>query len=208
MMITRASESCSRAPPRMGLTVGMPVRHAAVESGWLRRCLSLPDSSQGRSVLARGSDAVQSPAGCSAEFGRLEGGHDETFHPPCCALSCSDSSGGQGCKKGRLDGCLLPITLPVTVGLGENATSALNALVPVPASGGGAASLRSRLVDSYELVSVFDGCRSVEPQLIRMTLFRCSRLRTSSYLENRTCDQGRRVGGLDLHMDALVMCVG
>ena len=32
---------------------------------------------------------------------------------------------------------MLPITLPVTVGLGENATGALNALVPAPASGGG-----------------------------------------------------------------------
>jgi len=36
-----------------------------------------------------------------------------------------------------LDGCLFPITLPVTDGLGENAAGALNALVPVPASGGG-----------------------------------------------------------------------
>jgi len=39
--------------------------------------------------------------------------------------------------KRRLDGYLLPITLPVTVGLGENAIGALNALVPAPASGGG-----------------------------------------------------------------------
>ena len=32
---------------------------------------------------------------------------------------------------------MFPITLPVTDGLGENAAGALNALVPVPASGGG-----------------------------------------------------------------------
>jgi len=32
---------------------------------------------------------------------------------------------------------LFPITLPMTGGLGENAADALNALVPVPASGGG-----------------------------------------------------------------------
>jgi len=32
---------------------------------------------------------------------------------------------------------LFPITLPVTDGLGENAAGALNALVPVPVSGGG-----------------------------------------------------------------------
>jgi len=57
--------------------------------------------------------------------------------PSCYALPCSGSSGGQGCKKGRLDGCFLPITLPVTVGLGENAAGALNVLVPVPALGGG-----------------------------------------------------------------------
>ena len=53
-----------------------------------------------------------------------------------------------------------------------------------------AASLRSRHVDSYELVSVFDGCYSVEPQSIRTTLFPCSRLWTSSCLDNRTCDRG------------------
>ena len=40
-------------------------------------------------------------------------------------------------QKERLDGCWFPITLPVTDGLGENAAGALNALVPVPASGGG-----------------------------------------------------------------------
>jgi len=44
---------------------------------------------------------------------------------------------GDKAAKGRLDGCLLPITLPMTVGLGENVAGALNALVPVPASGGG-----------------------------------------------------------------------
>jgi len=32
---------------------------------------------------------------------------------------------------------MLPITFPATVGLGENTVGALNALVPVPTSGGG-----------------------------------------------------------------------
>ena len=32
---------------------------------------------------------------------------------------------------------MLHITLPVTVGFGENAAGALNALIPIPASGGG-----------------------------------------------------------------------
>ena len=40
-------------------------------------------------------------------------------------------------QKEQRDGCLFPITLPVTDGLGENAAGALNALVPMPASGGG-----------------------------------------------------------------------
>jgi len=54
-----------------------------------------------------------------------------------CALPYSGSSRGQGCKKGRLDGCLLPITLPVSVRLGKDVAGTLNALVPVPTSGGG-----------------------------------------------------------------------
>ena len=36
--------------------------------------------------------------------------------------------------------------------------------------------MRSRPFDSYELVSVFDDRRSVEPQSIRTMLFPCSRL--------------------------------
>jgi hypothetical protein len=50
--------------------------------------------------------------------------------------------------------------------------------------------LRSRPVDSYEPVSIFNGRCSVEPQLIRTTLFLCLRLWTPSYLDNRTCDRG------------------
>ena len=44
---------------------------------------------------------------------------------------------GKSCKKGGLDGCLLPIMFPMTVGLGENTPGALNALVSISASGGG-----------------------------------------------------------------------
>jgi len=69
---------------------------------------------------------------------------------------------------------LFPITLPVTDGLGENAVGALNALVPVPTSGGGrrpcARDLPIRtslfsystvagaraLVDSLDALSVFE----------------------------------------------------
>ena len=137
MMITRAPESCSCAPSWTGLSVAHLYVVAAAVSEWLRCRLSSPGSSLGRNMPARGSGAAQTFAEQSADFGRLEGGLDETFRPPCCALPYSDSFGGQGCKKERLDGCLFPITLPVTVRLGENAAGALNALVPVPASGGG-----------------------------------------------------------------------
>ena len=57
----------------MGLSVGTPVRRAAVALGWLRCCLSPPDSSQGRNAFARGSGAALNPADRSADFGRLEG---------------------------------------------------------------------------------------------------------------------------------------
>ena len=137
-MITRASESGSCAPSWIGLTVGTPVRRGCSRVRVVERCcLSPPDSSLGRNVSTRGSDAARSLADVSADFGRLEGSRDKTFRSSRCALPYSGSSGGQGCQKGRLDGCLLSITLPVTAGLGENATGALNALVPVPASGGG-----------------------------------------------------------------------
>ena len=43
----------------------------------------------------------------------------------------------------------------MTHGLGENATGALNALVPVPASGGGRRPCARALVDSQDALSVF-----------------------------------------------------
>ena len=71
-------------------------------------------------------------------------------------------------QKERQDGCLFTITLPVIDGLDENAAGALNALVPVPASGGRrcpcARGLPIRtslvagaraLVDSQDALSVF-----------------------------------------------------
>jgi len=57
----------------MGLTVDTPVLCAVVVSGWLRCCLSPPDSSQGRNAFARGSGAALNPDDGSADFGRLEG---------------------------------------------------------------------------------------------------------------------------------------
>jgi len=137
MMITRAPESCSCAPSWTGLSVAHLYVMATAASEWLRCRPSSSDPSLGRNMPARGSGAAQSLAEQSTDFGRLEGGLDGTFRPPHCALPCSGSFGGQGCKKERLDGCLFPITLPMTDGLGENAAGALNAQVPVPPSGDG-----------------------------------------------------------------------
>ena len=76
-------------------------------------------------------------------------------------------------QKERQDGCLFPITLPVTDGLGENTAGTLNALVLVPASGDGRRPCARRLpirtslfpystvagaralVDSQDALSVF-----------------------------------------------------
>jgi len=159
-MITCAPESCSSAPSWTGLSVARLYVVAAAASEWLRCRPSLSDPSLGRNMPAQGSGAAQSLAEQSADFGRLEGGLDGTFRPPRCALPCSGSFGGQGCKKERLDECLFPITLPMTDGLGENAAGALNALVPVPASGDGrrpcarGLSIRTSLF-SYSMVAVW-----------------------------------------------------
>jgi len=179
----------------------------AVTSGWLRYCLSPPDPSWGRNAFTRGSGAAQSPADRSTDFGRLEGGCDKTFRPSCCALRRSGSSGGQGCKKGRLDGYLLPITLPVTVGLGENAEGALNALVPVSASGG-----ERRPCARGLLIRMSQFPYSTVVVLASLGRFAQRSLRVRGYgrrlvLTIARAIGGRRVRGLDLRMGPLVICV-
>ena len=139
----------------------------------------------------------------SVDFGHLEGGRDETFRPPRCALSCSDSSGGQGYKKERLDGCLLRITLPVAVGLGGNAAGRIKCTGSRTHVRRRAASLRSRPADSYELVSVFKGHRSVEPQLIRTTLFPCLRPWSLSCFDDHVCDRGASSRGASIYVRVL-----
>ena len=131
-MITRAPKSCSCATSWTGLSVARLYVMAAAAPEWLRCCLLSPDSSLGRNTPARGSGAAQSFAEQSTDFGCLEGGLDGTFRPPRCALPCSGSFGGQGCRQERLDRCSFPITLPVTDWAG-----ALNALVSTHVSGGG-----------------------------------------------------------------------
>ena len=176
-------------------------------SGVVEALSFTPDSSLGRNVFARGSDAAQGLANRGADFGHLEGGRDMMSRLSHCALPYSGSSRGQGCKKERLDGCLFPITLPVTAGLGENAAGTLNALVPVPASGGGR---RPCSLGLLIRTSQFRIRRppSSQPWSIHTTFFPCSRLWSASCFGSRACKRGRRVGGLDLCTGPPVMSMG
>jgi len=92
--------------------------------------------------------------------------------------------------------------LPVTVGLGENTAGALNALVPVPASGGGRRPCArglpictspfpySMVADAPAWVNLLDAISVFEATVV----------------EDRAYDWvGRRVGGLDLRTDVLDM---
>jgi len=162
-MITRATESDFCTSSWIGSTVGTPVCRGFSGAGVVEALSFAVWLFSGRNTLARGSDTAQGLADGSADFRRLEGGRDETSRPPCCALSRSGSFGGQGYKKGWLDGGLLPITLPMTVGLGGNATGCIKCPGSRTHVRRRAALLRSRPTDSHELVSVFDGHRSVEP---------------------------------------------
>jgi len=173
----------------------------------LRCCLSPPDSSLGWNVFVRGSGAAHGLADRCADFGCLEGGRDATSRLSHCAWPYSGSSEGIKLRKGGLDGCSLPISFPVTVGLGENMAGALNALLPVPATGGGRRpcarglsirtshfrirwSLSSRAsVDSHDPFFVFEA-------MVGVVLW-YSRVRA-----------GRRVRGPDLCMGPLVMSIG
>jgi len=92
----------------------------------------------------------------------------------------------------------------VTGGLGENATSALNALVPVPASGGGrrlcarCLPIRSSLFP-YSTVA---GARALVDSQDALSMFEATVVedRAYSWVE-------RRVEGLDLRTDTLDMCI-
>ena len=68
------------------------------------------------------------------------------------------------------------------------------------------ASLRSRPVDSYKLVSVFDGYRLVDPRLIRTTLSPCSRLWVSSCSVDHIRDPGASSRGASIYTRVLSSC--
>ena len=86
--------------------------------------------------------------------------------------------------------------------LGENATGALNALVPVPASGGGRRPCAQRLPIRSSLFpySTVAGARTLIDSQDALSVFE------TMAVEDRTYDRvERRVGGLDLHTGILVM---
>jgi len=86
----------------------------------------------------------------------------------------------------------------VTSVLGENATSALNALVPVPASGGGRRPCARRLPSRSSLFpySTVAGARALTNSLDALSVFE------AAVIDDRTRDWAeRRVGGLELCTD-------
>ena len=88
--------------------------------------------------------------------------------------------------------------------LGENATGALNALVPASASGGGRRPCARRLSvrSSLFLYSTVAGARALIDSLDVLSVFEATVVddRTRDWLE-------RRVGGLDLRTGNLVMYI-
>ena len=93
----------------------------------------------------------------------------------------------------------------MTCRLGENAAGALNALVPVPASGGGRRPCARRLPIRSSLFpySTVVDARALIDSLDALTVFE------AAVVDDRTCDWvERRVGGLDSRTGFLVMHVG
>ena len=141
----------------------------------------------------------------NSSLGCLEGVPIRRFVLVSYVLTCPGLFGWGRLQKERWDGCLFPITLPVTSVLGGKMAGALNALALVRVSGGGqcpcarrfptrsslfpystAASTRP-LIDSLDAISVFeaadvDGCVYVRPE--------------------------HRVEGLALCTDSFVTCIG
>ena len=94
--------------------------------------------------------------------------------------------------------------LPVTGVLGENATDALNALVPVPASVGGRRPCARRLLirSSLFLYSTVAGARALIDSLDALSVFEVA------VIDDHTHDWvERRVGGFDLRTSNLVMYI-
>jgi len=71
-----------------------------------------------------------------------------------CWVVLFSNSEDKARKSGDLTGACSPITLPVTIELGESMLVALNALAPVLAIGGG----ECFCADSLDALFVIDGC--------------------------------------------------
>jgi len=107
-------------------------------------------------------------------------------------------------QKERRDGCLFPITLPVTGVLGENANGTLNALVPVLASGGGRRPCARRLPIRLSLFpySMVASARVLIDLLDALSVFE------AAVIDDRSHDWvERRVGGLNLRTGNLLMYI-
>jgi len=99
---------------------------------------------------------------------------------------------------------MFPITLPVTGVLGGNTTGTLNALVPVPASGGGRRPCARRLPIRSSLFPYLTvvGARAVIDSLDALSVFE------AAVVDDHTRDWvERRVGGLDLRTGNLIMYI-
>ena len=86
----------------------------------------------------------------------------------------------------------------MTYMLGENTTGAFNALVPVPASGGGRLPCARRLPIRSSLLpySTVADARALIDSLDTLSVFE------AAVVDDRTCDWAeRRVRGLELRMD-------
>jgi len=122
---------------------------------------------------------------------------------PCHALTHPVD---KAAKRGDWMGACFLSRFPWLSGQVGTRQDALNALVPVPArqAMGGVPALRP--ADSYEPVSAFDGHRSVEPQLIRTTLFPCSRPWSLSCFDDHVCDRGGVESGASIYTRVLLSC--
>ena len=98
---------------------------------------------------------------------------------------------------------MFPITLPVTDGLGGSAVGALNALAPVPVSGGGrrpcarGPPIRTSLFP-YSTVA---GARALVDSQDTLSVFVATAVEDRAY----NWGEGRRVRGLDFRTEALAM---
>ena len=179
-----------------GLGVSTLVRHGSshVRGGWSADFHRLILPWEG-TFLLEGRVTRAALLHGSADFRFLEGRRDGISRLPHCAEPYSRPSWGIKLEKGGFDGCLFPITFPVTVGLGGSMVDTLNALASVPTSGGG----RRFCAQGPPIRSIHSRTRRsqpIEPLPTRRTLFPCTRPRSTSSPADHVSMSERRVGAL------------